>query len=60
MNKISTLSTLAHLCLWQSQRQDFPNSSRGQRKAELKEAHTCLSHHVLVAAAWPVVRWFVL
>lgn len=25
MNKISTLSTLAHLCLWQSQRQDFPN-----------------------------------
>lgn len=38
MNKISTLSTLAHLCLWQSQRQDFPNSSRGQRKAELKEA----------------------
>lgn len=38
MNKISTLSTLAHLCLWQSQRQDFPNSSHGQKKAELKEA----------------------
>lgn len=38
MNKISTLSTLAHLCLWRSQRQDFPNSSHGQKKAELKEA----------------------
>lgn len=38
MNKISTLSTLAHLCLWQSQCQDFPNSSHGQKRAELKEA----------------------
>lgn len=38
MNKISTLNTLAYLCLWQSQCQDFPNCSHGQKKAELKGA----------------------